>query len=80
MNKKVKEFTKEETQKRHKKESGGKGNYGGRKAKEEDTFLESASKNTMVRQLGRTIMRELTRGFLGVLGSETKKKATQKKN
>lgn len=37
-------------------------------AKEEESFLESMSKNTMVRQLGRTITRELTRSLLGVLG------------
>ncbi|MGI9541732.1 MAG: helicase HerA-like domain-containing protein, partial [Cyclobacteriaceae bacterium] len=39
-----------------------------RSRKKEETFIESASKNTMVRQLGRTVMRELTRGLLGVLG------------
>ena len=38
------------------------------KAKEEESFLEAMSKNTMVRQLGRTITRELTRSLLGVLG------------
>ncbi len=79
LNKKVKEFTKEETQKRHKEESGGKGNYGGRRVKEEETFLESASKNTMVRQLGRTIMRELTRGLLGVLGVKPKRRRRRRK-
>lgn len=39
-----------------------------RSSKEEEGFLESMSKNTMVRQLGRTITRELTRSILGVLG------------
>jgi len=39
-----------------------------KKEKEEPTFFESASKNTMVRQLGRTIFREITRGLLGALG------------
>ncbi|MDO5655217.1 MAG: DUF853 family protein [Flavobacteriaceae bacterium] len=34
----------------------------------EETFVEKMSKNTMVRQLGRTAMREITRGVLGVLG------------
>lgn len=33
-----------------------------------DSVLESVSKNTMVRQLGRVAMREVTRGILGVLG------------
>ncbi|WP_075352651.1 helicase HerA-like domain-containing protein [Algoriphagus marinus] len=35
------------------------------KAKEEESLIEELSKNTMVRQLGRTIFRELTRGILG---------------
>ncbi len=34
----------------------------------EESFFESLSKNTMVRQLGRTLTREITRGLLGVLG------------
>ncbi|GGG88147.1 ATPase [Polaribacter pacificus] len=38
------------------------------RTKEEDSTLESLSKNTMVRQLGRTILREVTRGLLGILG------------
>jgi len=38
------------------------------KEKEEPTFIEKASKNTMVRQVGNTVMRELARGILGVLG------------
>lgn len=36
--------------------------------KEEPGFLERASKNTMVRQVGNTVVRELARGLLGVLG------------
>jgi len=36
--------------------------------KEDPSFIEKASKNTMVRQIGRTIFRELSRGLLGVLG------------
>lgn len=36
--------------------------------KEEEGFIESISRNTMVRQLGRTAAREITRGLLGVLG------------
>lgn len=39
-----------------------------RPVKEEPSLLESVSKNTMVRQVGRTIFRELARGLLGVLG------------
>ena len=41
--------------------------------KEESDFLEDLSKNTMVRQLGRTIMSELTRGLLGILGVKAKR-------
>lgn len=36
--------------------------------KADPTFLEELSKNTMVRQVGRTVARELMRGLLGVLG------------
>ncbi|MEM6346868.1 MAG: helicase HerA-like domain-containing protein [Bacteroidota bacterium] len=39
-----------------------------RKRKAEPSFIEEISKNTMVRQVGRTVARELTRGLLGVLG------------
>ena len=38
-----------------------------RRAKKETSLLEELSKNTMVRQLGRTVVRELTRTLLGVL-------------
>ncbi|MFK7757190.1 MAG: helicase HerA-like domain-containing protein [Flavobacteriales bacterium] len=36
--------------------------------KSEPNAIEKLSKNTMVRQLGRTVLRELTRGIMGVLG------------
>ena len=36
-------------------------------SKSEPTMFEALSKNTMVRQMGRTLMRELSRGLLGVL-------------
>ncbi len=36
--------------------------------KEEPSFLEELSKNTMVKQIGRTVTSELTRGLLGMLG------------
>lgn len=39
----------------------------GRK-KDDPSFVEQMSKNTMVRQLGRTLVREVTRGLLGILG------------
>ncbi len=37
-------------------------------ARPEPSMIEDFSKNTMVRQVGRTVVRELTRGLLGVLG------------
>jgi DNA helicase HerA-like ATPase len=37
-------------------------------AKKETSVIADISKNTMVRQVGRTVFRELTRGLLGVLG------------
>ena len=36
--------------------------------KKEPSTLEKISKNTMVRQIGRTFFREVTRGILGILG------------
>ncbi len=37
------------------------------RSKNAETFLTKLSKNTMVRQIGRTIARELSRGLLGIL-------------
>lgn len=42
-----------------------------RSRKKENGFFEELSKNTMVRQVGRTVARELARGLLGVLGVST---------
>ena len=39
-----------------------------RKGRPEPSTLEKVSKNTMVRQLGNTVLREFTRGLLGMLG------------
>ena len=36
--------------------------------KEEKSIIEKMSENTMVRQVGRTVVREVARGLLGVLG------------
>lgn len=41
--------------------------------KAEPSMIEEISKNTMVRQLGRTALRELTRGLLGVLGVKSRR-------
>ncbi len=38
------------------------------KAKEEKSIIEKATENTMVRQIGRTVFKEVARGLLGVLG------------
>ncbi len=38
------------------------------KQKAEKSVLEKASENTMVRQIGRTVIKEVARGLLGVLG------------
>ena len=43
-------------------------------AKEEKSTIEKISENTMVRQVGRTVMKEVARGLLGVLGLGGKKK------
>ncbi|MBI2720726.1 MAG: DUF853 family protein [Bacteroidetes bacterium] len=39
-----------------------------KKQKEKKSTLEKVSENTMVRQVGRTVVREVARGLLGVLG------------
>jgi hypothetical protein len=41
---------------------------GSRSVRDEENWVQELSKNTMVRQLGRTVMREFARGLLGVLG------------
>ncbi len=45
-----------------------------KKKKEEKSTLEKVSENTMVRQVGRTVVKEITRGLLGVLGFGGKSK------
>lgn len=45
-----------------------------KKEKEEKSILEKASENTMVRQVGRTVVKEVARGLLGVLGLGGRKK------
>ncbi len=54
-------------------EEPGAGTTGTKKAAtvKETSTIEELSKNTMVRQVGRTVMRELTRGLFGVLGVKT---------
>ena len=42
--------------------------------KEEKSTIEKISENTMVRQVGRTVFKEVARGLLGVLGIGGKKK------
>ncbi|MCZ8286517.1 MAG: DUF853 family protein, partial [Bacteroidia bacterium] len=43
-------------------------------SKPEKSTIEKISENTMVRQVGRSVMKEVTRGLLGVLGLGGKKK------
>lgn len=45
-----------------------------RKTSTEPTLLETLSKNTMVRQMGRTLIRELSRGLLGVFGGRSRRR------
>ncbi|MCC7503490.1 MAG: DUF853 family protein [Flavobacteriales bacterium] len=40
----------------------------------ETSVIEDISRNTMVRQVGNTVMRELTRGLLGVFGIKTRRR------
>lgn len=40
----------------------------------ETSVIEDLSKNTMVRQVGNTVIRELTRGLLGVFGIKTRRR------
>ncbi|MFC2100859.1 helicase HerA-like domain-containing protein [Bacteroidota bacterium] len=48
--------------------------------REDPTVIETLSKNTMVRQVGRTLVRELARGLMGALGvSTTSRKRYSKK-
>ncbi|MEM6807258.1 MAG: helicase HerA-like domain-containing protein [Bacteroidota bacterium] len=70
LNEKIEKFVAEEEQERKKaeREKARGSSSRRRKVKKEESALESISKNTMVRQIGRTVARELTRGLLGVLG------------
>lgn len=50
-----------------------------RKVREEPSALEKVSKNTMVRQLGNTLLREFTRGLLGMLGVKPTRSRTTRR-
>ena len=50
-----------------------------KKVLEEESFLESVSKNPMARQIGNTIVREVTRGLLGVLGLRSTTRRTTRR-
>ncbi len=64
LSKKIKEVETEEPEEKTKMKS----------QKEEKSTLEKLSENTMVRQVGRTVMKEVARGLLGVLGLGGNKK------
>ena len=66
LNEKLKAFGSEENQKKLQNQT--RGRRATYSAGKDESFIETMSKNTMVRQLGRTLMRELTRGLLGALG------------
>ena len=69
LNKKVETFTAPEHQETIKKQGrGGRGNY---HEADDPSLLDELSKNTMVRQMGRSVMRELTRSLLGAMGVST---------
>jgi hypothetical protein len=44
------------------------------KTKSEKSLLDKAGSNPLVKQIGRTVAREVTRGLLGVLGIGSKRK------
>ncbi|HPF89250.1 MAG TPA: DUF853 family protein [Flavobacteriales bacterium] len=50
-----------------------------RRTREEPSTLEKVSKNTMVRQLGNTVLREFTRGLLGMLGVKPTRSRTTRR-
>ncbi|MFK7970466.1 MAG: helicase HerA-like domain-containing protein [Bacteroidia bacterium] len=69
LSEKIVEAQEEEAQEERKKEHAkAKKAVTRRRVKEPPTMLEELSKNTMVRQVGRTLAREVGRGLLGVLG------------
>ncbi len=49
------------------------------KADDEEGFFASLSKNTMIRQVGRTVTREVTRGLLGALGIKTTRRRSSRR-
>jgi DNA helicase HerA-like ATPase len=63
---KIEESQKEEHQHKLKEET-----RKARSGKKEESLIEELTKNTMVRQVGRTVARELARGLLGALGVST---------
>ncbi len=67
LNEKIKQASELSKQEEEEKKTTTKSRTSSRAKKEEPSMLETLSKNTMVRQMGRTIMRELTRSLLGVL-------------
>lgn len=65
LNEKINLFAEQAHQEQLKKISPEKGNYS---EKEEPSLIESISQNTMVRQMGRSLVRELTRSLFGTMG------------
>jgi uncharacterized protein len=67
--------TQAEEQKIQEEESkGDRKSSGGSKQKDDSNFVADLSKNTMVRQVGRAVMTEVTRGILGIFGLGSRKR------
>lgn len=75
---KIEEAQEDERQAELKKEQEKAQSVSRRRVKKEKSMLEEISSNTMVRQVGRTVARELTRGLLGVLGVKPRSRRRRK--
>ncbi|MGF1637139.1 MAG: helicase HerA-like domain-containing protein [Cyclobacteriaceae bacterium] len=73
---KMQAFANEKNQQQARKVAKGRGNYS---EKETPGMFETLSKNTMMRQLGRTVVRELTRGIFGSLGVKPTRSRTTRR-
>ena len=47
--------------------------------KEDESLVESLSKNTMIRQMGNTVLREVSRGLLGALGLRSPRRRSSRR-
>ncbi len=77
LGKKIEEAQKEDNQEELKKEQA-KAEKAVKKRAKESSFASDLTKNTMVRQIGRTVFREVTRGILGALGIKSSSRRRKK--